>query len=65
MGRMISNLLDYTLEVFGNEETLPKLNFHLNFNGFKCVSSPSVSEICDQYDSFFKLVSRDPTMYIY
>lgn len=55
---MVFNLMNYALKVFQNASTMPKLNFNLYFTGSKCVSSPSVSEICDQYDSIFKLVSR-------
>lgn len=58
MGHMIFNLMNYTKKVLGNIETLPKLNFILYFIDSKCISSPSLSEICDEYDSFFNLVSK-------
>lgn len=49
--------MDHIVKVFGNTATAPKLNFKLHFVGFKCISVPSVSEICDQYCSVLNLVS--------
>lgn len=57
MERMISKSMDHIVKVFGNTATAPKLNFKLHFVGFKCISVPSVNEICDQYCSVLNLVS--------
>lgn len=57
MERMILKSMDHIVNVFGNVATAPKLNFKLHFVGSKCISSPSVSEIWDQYCSFLNLVS--------
>jgi len=54
---MILKSMDHIVEVFGNVKTAPKLNFKLHFVGFKCISTPSVGEICDQYCSVLNLVS--------
>lgn len=57
MERMILKSMDHIVKVFGNVGTAPKLNFKLHFIGSKCISTPSVSEICDQYCLVLNLVS--------
>jgi len=57
MERMILKSIDHIVKVFGNVSTAPKLNFKLHFDGSKCISTPSVSEIYDQYCSVLNLVS--------
>jgi hypothetical protein len=57
MERMILKSIDHIVKVFGNATTAPKLNFKLQFIGSKCISTPSVSEIYDQYCSVLNLVS--------
>lgn len=57
MERMILKSMDHIVKVFGNTTTAPKLNFKLHFIGSKCISTPSVSEIYDQYCSVLNLVS--------
>lgn len=54
---MILKSIDHIVKVFGNVSTAPKLNFKLHFVGSKCISTPSVSDICDQYCSVLNLVS--------
>lgn len=60
---MILKSMDHIVKVFGNVSTAPKLNFKLQFIGFKCVSTPSVDEICDQYCSVLNLVSNYVVLY--
>lgn len=57
MERMILKSMDHVVKVFGHIATLPKLNFKLYFIGSKCISTPSVDDICDQYCSVLNLVS--------
>lgn len=54
---MILKSMDHIVKVFGYITTIPKLNFKLQFVGSKCVSIPSVDDICDQYCSVLNLVS--------
>lgn len=54
---MILKSMDHITNVFGNIATAPKLNFKLHFAGSKCISTPSVDEICEQYCSVLNLVS--------
>lgn len=54
---MILKSMDHIIKVFGNIATAPKLNFKLHFIGSKCISIPSVGEICEQYCSVLNLVS--------
>lgn len=57
MESMITKSMDHIVNVFGNITTAPKLNFKLNFVGSKCISIPSVSDICDKYCMVLNLVS--------
>lgn len=57
MEQMILKSMDHIVQIFGNTSTAPKLNLKLRFVGSKCISIPSVSEICDQYCSVLNLVS--------
>lgn len=57
MERMILKSMDHIVKVFGHITTIPKLNFKLKFVVSKCVSVPSVNDICDQYCSVLNLVS--------
>lgn len=57
MERMILKSIDHIVKVFGNVTTSPKINFKLHFVGSKCISTPSINEICDQYCSILYLVS--------
>lgn len=63
MERMILKSMDHIVKVFGNVSTAPKLNFKLQFIGFKCISTPSVDEICNQYCSVLNLVSNYIVLY--
>lgn len=65
MERMILKSMDHIVNVFGNSTTAPKLNFKLYFIGSKCMSTPSVSEVCDQYCSVLNLVSVTQLNYIF
>lgn len=57
MEQMILKSMDHIIKVFGSIATAPKLNFKLHFVGSKCISTPSVGEICEQYCSVLNLVS--------
>lgn len=57
MERMILKSMSHFVNLFGNVNTAPKINFKLHFVGSKCISIPSVNEICDQYCSILNLVS--------
>lgn len=59
MERMILKSMTHVVKIFGDISTAPKLNFKLQFFGSKCISTPSVSEILDQYCSILNLVSID------
>lgn len=62
IGNMILKSMNYLIKILGNEKTTPKLNFDVNFDDFKCICTPSVSEICDQYCSILDLVSAIKTL---
>ncbi|VVC44482.1 Dynein heavy chain, domain-2,Dynein heavy chain domain,Dynein heavy chain, P-loop containing D4 domain,P- [Cinara cedri] len=57
MERMILKSIDHIVKVFGNITTIPKLNFTLHFVGSKCISTPSIDDICDQYCSVLNLLN--------
>lgn len=57
MERSILKSTDHVVQILGSVTTTPKLYFTLNFLDSKCISKPSVDEICDQYISVLNLVS--------
>lgn len=57
MERLTSRSIDHVVQVLGSAIKTPILNFTLNFDGCKCISKPSVDEICDQYNLILNLVS--------
>lgn len=48
--------MDCVVQLFGNLETTPKLNIKLHFAGSKCISTPNVKDIIEQYCSALNLV---------